>query len=476
MPLRVVGAAAMLRDVQPNHLLCRSAAQDASLPEGEEEGAHEADGPGGDAEDGNELTRQQVAATARVESAVASGSDSLAVDLLGVGLGGQQPGDEDTPHAAGAVHGRRLQRVIDAKLADGGDGSEEDQRAECARDDGGPGLQDSAARRDGDQATEQPVADVEEVPHAGAAELEDQRGNTACARGKGGGHSHAADHLRLDGAVDLQHGARVEAIPAKPEAECAKHNQRRGVARHVLHNAVLVKAAHARADEGGAHEAREAAGHVHHAAARKVKQAGAEQGARAERRQPSGLGPCPVSHGGVHKGAQEGAVAKVGPEVGAFRHGARDDGSGGGHECPLAQEVVPVSVAGGEFAQRKVGGADEWVGGGPVGKRKPKHVEAQGADARVHHILHQNIHGVLGTNCASAKHREAGLHEENQVGREEQVCGVEALRHAGQREPINMLRAGQGGEQPRLGGVDGAELHQRIGNDACRATGWEAHA
>lgn len=72
-----------------------------------------------------------------------------------------------------------------------------------------------------------------------------------------------------------------------------------------------------------------------------------------------------------HKGAQEGAVAKVGPEVGAFRHGARDDGSGGGHECPLAQEVVPVSVAGGEFAQRKVGGADEWVGGGPVGKRKP---------------------------------------------------------------------------------------------------------
>lgn len=87
--------------------------------------------------------------------------------------------------------------------------------------------------------------------------------------------------------------------PAKPEAECAQHNQGRGVSRHVLHNAVLVKAAHARADEGGAHEAREAAGHVHHAAARKVKQAGAEQGARAERRQPSGLGPCPVSHGGV---------------------------------------------------------------------------------------------------------------------------------------------------------------------------------
>ena len=140
--------------------------------------------------------------------------------------------------------------------------------------------------------------------------------------------------------------------------------------------------------------------------------------------------PDPVTGDGVDDEADGRRVEAVGAELGALCHGAGNDGGGGGAEHSLEHHVDPQRQAAEIVAalDERIKTADEGAGA------RKHHTEADQpvagrADTEVHHILHQNIAGILGTGQARFAKGEACLHEEDHERRNQCPCNVCRVVH-----------------------------------------------
>jgi len=139
--------------------------------------------------------------------------------------------------------------------------------------------------------------------------------------------------------------------------------------------------------------------------------------------------PDPVAGNGVDQQGDGGRVDAVGAELGALRHGAGDDGGGGGAEHGLEDSVGPQGNAGGKdmaviLHNHGVKPAEQ-AGARAEHNAEADEPEAGGADAEVHQVLHQDVAGVFGPGEACFAHGEACLHEKDQRRAQQDPNGVD---------------------------------------------------
>ena len=412
----------MLGLVQTNCFFFDRRAEQVHLLHQEEEGAEESADPRGDGEDADDLAGEKLA--------VASVKDAGGIDAENFGNIGSlshETDPEDAKGTAEAVHRGSLERIIDLKLEQELGSAVNDARAEHAANEGGPRFSGGATGGDGNETSEGTVAHGNQVPDVIQVVVNGHGHETTAGGSQGGGDGGAGDDARAGDNRELR--TRVEAVPADPEDKGAENNERGGVTRHRVDAAVRSETAGARADDPGAHQAGDAASHVHNAGTGEIEHAAAkkEGAVRAPRAEPTFSGPAPVNDSRVDKGGEEEGVAEVGFKLGALSDGARDNRRGGGGEGPLEKvhaDIVRIRNP----LHGKVARTQERVRLGAVGRAKgetvAKEKPGKGADARVEHVFNQNVLRVLRTHGAGAEHGETGLHEEDQVRARQQKVGV----------------------------------------------------
>lgn len=120
---------------------------------------------------------------------------------------------EEPPHPAAAVHGARLERVVDAHLREQARRRGEHPPADAPDGDGGPRLEDVAAGGDGHEPREDAVHEQGDVPGLVDDDGEDERAEAPAGGAEGRVGADAGDDL--GGADDAAGGAAVEAVPAR---------------------------------------------------------------------------------------------------------------------------------------------------------------------------------------------------------------------------------------------------------------------
>eukprot|EP00302_Diacronema_sp_CCMP2436_P024559 CAMPEP_0179922360 /NCGR_PEP_ID=MMETSP0983-20121128/5611_1 /TAXON_ID=483367 /ORGANISM="non described non described, Strain CCMP 2436" /LENGTH=524 /DNA_ID=CAMNT_0021825729 /DNA_START=24 /DNA_END=1598 /DNA_ORIENTATION=- len=419
-----VRLAAVLGEVHAHLLNLGGDAQHAGALHPDEEDGGEAADPDEVDDEEDDLDAEQVALIASIDEAV--GAD-LVVGVLGAA---EDAGGKHAPHAAGAVDGEGVERVVDLQLCLELDRGHVDETRDDADDDGRPRVDDDAAGSDANKAGEHTVAHRRDVPHVRHDLGEEDHGERAGGRGEGGGHAHAREVARVLRGEDGERGAAVEAIPAEPEDEGSEHLQHGRVAGHRLHAARLVEAANAGSEEVGREEGGHAAGHVHDARAGEVDHP-AEQAVCVEGREEARAVPHEVDDDRVDEGGERDRVDHVPSERAALGHAARDDGRRGGGEGELEEPGGPIVAFRGVgrlpvVRVNRVGaarGADEAVVAA-VCDAEPDDVPDDRADARIKQVLDQDVLGVLGAHRARLEHGEAGLHEEDEASRPDQEEGI----------------------------------------------------
>eukprot|EP00968_Pinguiococcus_pyrenoidosus_P028932 scaffold8200_cov277-Pinguiococcus_pyrenoidosus.AAC.3 len=425
-----VGGAAVLQDVHARLLLLVAEAQPADgAQRAEQHGGGPANPQDVHAEEGD--GHAQCAAVAAEEHAGAVlGAVRVVRDLV-VLLGGEERGRDHAPGAAEHVHRRRVHHVVDLQHEQQLGRGHVHHAADAADDQRGPGLDHRAVGRHGHQATERGVHELAHVQHAVLAEQLVERHAHQAGRGRAqrGGAAHLGGHARR--AEDHQGGAGVEGEPAEPQQEEAQALQRRALRRQVRDAAVRQEAPVARAQDDGAHEARQAAGHVHHAGAGEVDEAAVqEQVVGVPEGGELAVTPAHAHHHGVHEAREQHGVDHVRAELDTLGDGAGHDGGGGAGEGELEE---PVGVRG-----AVVGRGEEAVVGqrravltaelGAVRVREgdavAEHIPRDGGHAGVAHVLQEDVLGVPLRHGAHLEHGEAGLHEEDQRSAEDQPEGV----------------------------------------------------
>eukprot|EP00962_Isochrysis_galbana_P039426 scaffold14102_cov128-Isochrysis_galbana.AAC.2 len=196
-----------------------------------------------------------------------------------VGWGGQEADSQAAPDAAGTVHGKGVEWVVHPELEHQARGAMVHPRANAAAQDGAPRVDGGAGGGDGDEATEQRVACVAEIPDVAGATpclweeaLQQQTcaGRSAARQSRRDcGTSHIAQVIAAVGVLG-ESRARFEAVPANPQQEHAEDGQRGGVAVELVR---LVEPADAGPKDGGGDGGGDAASHVYDARARKVDHA-----------------------------------------------------------------------------------------------------------------------------------------------------------------------------------------------------------
>ena len=144
--------------------------------------------------------------------------------------------------------------------------------------------------------------------------------------------------------------------------------------------------------------------------------------------------PHPMAADGVDHQRDHSGVNAVSFEVGALGHGAGDDGGGRCAENGLEHDVDPQRDI---EPQVRVISLNERVESADQSARAAEHDAeadepvARGANAEIHHILHQNIAGVLGTGKACFTQRKTSLHEVDQERCNQRPTGVDRVEHDG---------------------------------------------
>merc|ERR1719265_2211751 len=216
LEVRRVGAAAVVRDVNPSLLLLHRDAQAAGGLQGPEDDRDCYGGPGEDGDDPDDVGAKETAILT-VESAAGARQSIDFRQVLGLC---HETGVEHTPCPSEAVNGRGLKGVVNAELQQQLGREDVHEGAHEAADEGGPRLDDGARGSDGDEARQQAIAHADEVPDAVKEVLDD---------------------------------------------EGPEHDEGRGVAGHGQSLPVRVEATQAGTTEGGTDEPGETADHVHDA-------------------------------------------------------------------------------------------------------------------------------------------------------------------------------------------------------------------
>mmetsp|Transcript_4171 Transcript_4171/g.13191 ORF Transcript_4171/g.13191 Transcript_4171/m.13191 type:complete len:706 (+) Transcript_4171:117-2234(+) len=318
--------------------------------------------------------------------------------------------------------------VVDAELDEELRRPEVDGRGDRADDERAPERHDGAGRRDGHEAREDAVVRVARVDDAVDGVAQGRR-REAARRGRDRRRHH---DVAREAAVasDRERRDAVEAVPADPEDERAQ-----GLVDDGLLGQALLPVA-ARADERGADERRDAAGHVDDAAAREVDDAAvADEAVAAPGRELARAGPAHVDGHGVDEARDDDGVDDVRAELAALRDRAGDDGRRGAGEGPLEEpERLAVGLAAGRRRRavdvEELRRADEAVRAvvaelvraeRDAVAEEPPH---DGGDGRVEDVLDEDVLRVLELHGPDLEHREARLHEEDEDHAEEEPEGV----------------------------------------------------
>ncbi len=148
--------------------------------------------------------------------------------------------------------------------------------------------------------------------------------------------------------------------------------------------------------------------------------------------------PHPVAADGVDHQRDGCGVDAVGFEVGALGHRTGNDSGGRCAEDGLEHDVHPqrdVEAQMGIIALNEgVEPADESAGAAEHQAEADEPVAGR-ADAKIHHIFHEDIAGVLSAGEACLAEREAGLHEVDEERSHERPTGVDGAEHNADTSP-----------------------------------------
>ena len=130
-----------------------------------------------------------------------------------------------------------------------------------------------------------------------------------------------------------------------------------------------------------------------------------------------GPAPCPVGDDGVDQAGDERCVDQVGLELDAAGYRSRDDRRRGCGEHDLEQPLgATFSVVEEEVAVREPS-ADARAAVRQAKADGPIHETTNG---KVHHVLHDDVAGVLGASESGLDEREARLHQHHERCRQHQ--------------------------------------------------------
>ena len=409
----VSGCQTMLVDIQTVDLhLCGNAQADELIDELEDNEHHN------DNVDVNGNEAQQLGAqlcqTAAVEETC----------VLSVGTGGEQAHRNGAPHAVCKVDGNCTNRVIHL-----GDVIEE-LNAQNNEQAGHKADEECAERRNGiaacsdrHQTGQRTVQGHGNIGLAVAQPGEDHShtGGNGC--GKVGVEADQTGHGHGLVGGKAQRRTAVEAEPAEPQDEHAQSTGGQVVAGNGVRLAVLVVLADAGTQHPCAQQSDDTAHIVDCCRACKIMEAHALQPAAA---------PHPVAADGVDHQRDRSRINAVSLEVGALGHGAGNDGGGRCAEHGLEHDVDPQRDIQTQMAvialNERVEAADQCAGAAEH-QAKADDPVARSADAEVHHILHQNITGVLGTGETGFAQGEARLHEVDKERCNQRPTGVDGAEH-----------------------------------------------
>ena len=169
--------------------------------------------------------------------------------------------------------------------------------------------------------------------------------------------------------------------------------------------------------------------------------------------------PGPGHNHGVDEGGHAKGIGGIGGALHTLRHPSAHDGRPCRAKGPLKEPaqhgaLAAVGAAGHrgdnscgsilrvEVQAEEAAGANEAVCLSlcPVGEGPTEAPPAQGADANVHQILHEDVGCIFGTATAGLQHRKAGVHKHDQGSAktkpcrvngagEAVVCGLQACNH-----------------------------------------------
>mmetsp|Transcript_26222 Transcript_26222/g.66554 ORF Transcript_26222/g.66554 Transcript_26222/m.66554 type:complete len:470 (-) Transcript_26222:119-1528(-) len=371
--------------------------------------------------------------------------EEAAAGAAGVVRHREEGGGDASPEATAAVHSEGVEGIVDLELELESGPAKIHEAADDPDEHGVPGQHGGAARGDGDEAGEDPVAQRGEVPDV----VQLLAGEHCDHPAEGGGERGADGGARGGGGVALgsdgEGRARVEAVPAHPQYEGAERLQHRGVTADGDGGAVQVEAPRPGPDDQCAPEGGDAAGHVHDARAGEVDDA-AQVGVLVGGRRPAVRVPHPVHDDGVDEAGDDRGVHDIRAELRALGHRPRDDRGGGGSEDVLEPPASEVGAVVGVVvsdpsrgAALGAGESDEGVavagvavvvrvevlGAVRVRGAVPPRPPDESSHARIEQVLEQYVARVLYSDRPRLEHTEPSLHEEDQRSRVEQVEGVD---------------------------------------------------
>jgi len=274
---------------------------------------------------------------------------------------------------------------------------------------------------DADEAGEQAVREVERVEFPGAivgdcaradaAEHHSERGvegDSSDGREVGEGDVAVLEREHVDGRAD------VEPVPAEAEDERAEDGESDGVTGHHVRTAVVVVATLPGADEVRRDDGGRAAERVDHRAAGEVVESHAGEPA---------TGPDEAVRNRVDDARDDGCVDDVHPWPGAAGDRAGDDVRGGDGEHAAEQPRHPRVRVGGRVDVRERPGEVEAAAPGEFpdergDRRADSEVRGEPDDERDER-LRELVGDVLRAHLSGLKHREPGLHEEDEERRDE---------------------------------------------------------
>ena len=386
----------MLHGVEPGQLLLLA---DTQSPDGVEDPEHDGGGDDHPRGDGGHADRLHA------EQRYPSTGEETPVDR-------EEADGEDTPDPHHPVHRDGAHRVVDTDPLESHDRDHHHQTSDRSDQDRTEGADGGGARGDGDETGQHPVEgethvgfSVERVGPPG-----DHRRQGAGRCGQRGGDDHMADVLAHRG----ERRPGVEPVPAEPEDEHTKGSEQQRVAGDGKGVALRVVLADPGAEHQHAREGGKATSHVDDTRPGEVGEA--------EVAQPPVAAPHPVGDDRVDEAGDERGVEQVGRELRAFRHRPRDDRGRGGCEHHLEEPLDrPVGVVEEELAV-----ADEPLDrSAPICQAEPDRPVHEGAGGEVHHVLHDDVGGVLRPGEAGLHEGEPCLHEHDEDPGQHHPDGVD---------------------------------------------------
>ena len=413
----------MLVDVQTVDLHLSGAAEADGLVDDLEDEEHDDEDVGIHHDEAQQLDTQ-LAQTAAVEQTLADAVAAVREEADGDGA----------PDAVCKVDGDSAHGVVDlCDLIEELDAQHHEDAGHKADEESAKGRNGVAACGDGDQTGQRAVQGHGDIRLAIPLPGEEH--------GHAGGHSRRKVGVEADqtgqghGLVggEAQGRAAVEAEPAEPEDEHAQSTGGQVVAGNGVGLAVLVVLADAGPQQGSAQHGDDTADVVDGCGTGKVMETHALQPAAA---------PHPVAADGVDHQRDGCGVDAVGFEVGALGHRTGNDGGGRCAEDGLEHDVHPqrdVEAQMGIIALNEgVEPADESAGAAEHQAEADEPVAGR-ADAKIHHIFHEHIAGVLGAGEACLAEREASLHEVDEERSYERPTGVDGAEHDADTSPMIWL-------------------------------------